>query len=71
MKQTPWDKIVHRAKHIRPDGAVSALCFTQPRKIDLKRSTWTLDDQRVNCPRCREIIDGARQDRLRPPARLR
>lgn len=45
-------KPVHRAKGIRGDGAVSALCFRGPRPIDLSRASWTLRDDGVTCKRC-------------------
>jgi len=49
-------KPIHRAKHIRADGAVSALCFAAPRKINLRQATWTLRDDAVTCPKCREAM---------------
>jgi hypothetical protein len=45
-------KVVHRAKQIRGDGAVSALCFRGPRPIDLSRASWTTRDAAVTCKNC-------------------
>lgn len=50
-------KLVHRAKLIRGDGGVSALCFAQPRKIDLGRATWTNRDEAVTCRRCLALME--------------
>lgn len=49
-------KTIHRAKHIRDDGAVSALCYSQPRAIDLSRATWTIRDEAVTCSRCLALM---------------
>ena len=50
----PRPKVVHRAKHIREDGAVSALCFTTLRAIDMKRASWTFTAEAVTCRKCRD-----------------
>jgi hypothetical protein len=52
-------KIYHRAKHIRDDGKVSALCYKTPRPIDLGRESWVLEDDRVTCSRCLRAIAAA------------
>lgn len=50
-------RVYHRAKHIGPNGEVSALCFKKPRAIDMsKRVTWTTNDAAVTCPACRKLI---------------
>lgn len=41
---------------IREDGAVSALCFKRPRKIDLTRSSWTIRDEAVTCSKCLALL---------------
>lgn len=43
---------VHKAKLVRSDGRVSALCFRRPRPIDLSRASWTLRWSAVTCPAC-------------------
>lgn len=52
-------KPIHMAAKIRDDGAVSPLCSSSPRAINLKQTTWTLRPIAVTCPRCRAIQDGA------------
>ena len=37
-------------------GAVSALCFRQPRAINMRSATWTSDPQAVSCPKCLAIL---------------
>lgn len=53
----PRQRIYHRAKGARADGAVSALCFKVPRAINLRAAFWTLRDEAVTCPKCLEIIN--------------
>jgi hypothetical protein len=53
----PNPKIYHRAKSIREDGAVSALCFKQERPINLRIASWTNRDEAVTCPKCRALMD--------------
>ena len=51
--------VYHIAKHIRADGAVSALCYKTPRPINLKRGqSWVLEAKRATCPKCRKIAAG-------------
>jgi hypothetical protein len=49
-------RLYHRGKHIRDDGAVSALCFKTPRAINMRSSSWTLQDKAVTCPKCLRLI---------------
>lgn len=49
-------RLIHRGDKIRADGAVSALCFSSPRAIDLGRATWTNRDDAVTCPKCRRLL---------------
>lgn len=55
-KKQPRRRIVHRAKHIRGDGAASALCFKRTKAIDMIRATWTTRDEAVTCPKCRKAM---------------
>lgn len=56
-RPAPKSRVYHRAKGIREDGAVSALCFKIPRAINLKAASWTIRDEAVTCPLCLEIIN--------------
>lgn len=50
-------RIYHRAKHIGPNGEVSALCFKKPRAIDMtSRETWTIRDEAVTCRKCKNAL---------------
>lgn len=50
------NKIYHMAHKISPTGAVSALCFTKPRAIDLTRALWTVREHAVTCPKCKAAL---------------
>lgn len=50
-------KIYHKAKHIKENGDVSALCFKKPRKINLKKAHWVFSEEYVTCPKCKKILD--------------
>ncbi len=52
----PQVRIIHRAAKINSSGDVSALCFSRPRAIDMKRASWVLRDETVTCPRCLSLI---------------
>jgi len=53
----PGAKVVPRAEHLRPKGAVSPLCrANRPKAIDLKVESWTLVDAQVTCDVCRAIL---------------
>jgi hypothetical protein len=52
LKQTIKPKPIHMAKGLRDDGAVTALCFTRPRPINLKAATWTNRLSAVTCEKC-------------------
>ncbi len=52
----PPNRMRHRAALINNRGGVSALCFTKPRAIDMKRATWTTSDEATTCPRCQHLI---------------
>jgi hypothetical protein len=45
-------KPYHLAKLISQDGAVSPLCASKPRALNLKRELWTRDRKAVTCKRC-------------------
>ena len=49
-------KIYHRAAGIRADGAVTALCYSKPRKINLAIALWTNRDEAVTCPKCKALL---------------
>ena len=49
-------KPYHRANELSSSGEVSALCFKQPRAIDLSKSLWTIRDEAVTCPKCLKLI---------------
>lgn len=50
-------KPYHRAALINGHGKVSALCFKEPRAIDLGRASWTIRDDAVTCKRCLKKLD--------------
>ena len=52
----PPTRMYHRADKINQHGGVSALCFSRPRAIDMKRATWTTSDSAVTCGRCKALI---------------
>lgn len=52
----PPTRMRHRGDKIDQCGRVSALCFTTPRAIDMKRATWVMNDDGVTCPKCRALI---------------
>ena len=52
----PPTRARHRGDKINSQGAVSALCFSPARAIDMKRSTWTMRDDAVTCPKCNALI---------------
>jgi len=45
-------KIVHLAKLVSPEGDVSPLCAKTPRKLNLKKETWTNRPEAVTCLKC-------------------
>jgi hypothetical protein len=53
-------QLVHFAHLIAPDGGVSPLCAKAPRRINVKRATWTNRPGAVTCPRCIQKITAAR-----------
>lgn len=52
----PPKRVRHRGDKINQRGGVSALCFSKPRAIDMKRATWVMNDDAVTCPKCRALI---------------
>lgn len=52
----PPTRTYHRAALINANGGVSALCFSRPRAIDMKRATWTTQDSAVTCHKCRALM---------------
>lgn len=55
MADTLQLKVYHKA-HLMSERGVSALCFKQPRSIDLKRALWTLRDEAVTCAKCLKVM---------------
>ncbi len=53
----PPTRMRHRGDKINAQGRVSALCFPNPRAIDMKRATWVMNDDAVTCPKCRALIE--------------
>ena len=60
ITRAPKPKPVHRGAHWADDGSVSALCFKQPRAINLKVATWTIVDRQVTCKACLKLMPSAR-----------
>jgi hypothetical protein len=50
-------KLYHYGKRIRADGAVSALCYDTPRKIDLGKASWVLRKNAVTCAKCISLLE--------------
>lgn len=57
----PPIRVRHRGDKIDQRGRVSALCFSKPRAIDMKRATWVMSDEKVTCQKCLALIT-ARKD---------
>jgi hypothetical protein len=53
---TTKPKVMHLAKMVRCDGAVSPLCAKKPRALDLRISTWTIRENAVTCKKCLEKL---------------
>lgn len=47
-------RIYHKARFIRGDGAISALCFKTQRPINLRLASWTNRPEAVTCYRCKK-----------------
>ncbi len=45
-------KPIHFANLISNKGDVSPICALQPRKLNLRRETWTMRKEAVTCPKC-------------------
>jgi len=56
LRPAPRAKIYHMATKINQRGGVSALCFAQPRSINLARASWVLSPENVTCPRCKRLM---------------
>lgn len=52
----PPTRMYHRGDKVDAQGRVSALCFSKPRPIDMRRASWTLADAFVTCPKCAALI---------------
>jgi hypothetical protein len=60
--QQPSKRVFHLARMIDGRGEVSALCFSRPRAINLRRASWVLSPNRVTCPKCKRIIRAHGED---------
>lgn len=49
-------KTAHMAAKCTDKGQVSALCYSRPRAINLRLTTWTIRRDAVTCPRCKAIL---------------
>ena len=56
MKRGAERKVIHKAKHVAPNGDVSPICATEPKALDLQLEGWTLTDRFVNCRRCLHVM---------------
>lgn len=58
MSDDPYHahKPVHMAHRISRAGGVSPLCAAAPRRLNLRRATWTNRREAVTCPRCLERL---------------
>lgn len=52
----PQPKLYHMADMITDQGDVSPLCASRPRKIDLRRASWTIRSEAVTCQRCKMLL---------------
>lgn len=54
---------IHKAAKMRAgDFAISALCFLTPHPIDIRRASYTLDDERVTCKACLSLLQLQKAD---------
>lgn len=55
MNSDPYHDIkpIHMAALISRTGGISPLCAPTPRRINLKRASWTIRAEAVTCARCR------------------
>lgn len=45
-------KVIHFARYISPDGDISPWCAKTPRKINLRKESWTNRKEASNCDLC-------------------
>jgi hypothetical protein len=50
------EPVYHYAAKISPNGDVSALCFTTPKPINLRRASWTIRPNAVTCEKCKRLL---------------
>ena len=53
-------KVYHKAKLVSPEGDISPLCATNPRKLNLKKELWALNDNAVTCKQCLKRLRAVR-----------
>lgn len=49
-------KKYHMAALMSNKGDVSPLCGKKPRKLNLKKELWTLEEGAVTCKKCLELL---------------
>jgi hypothetical protein len=49
------NKPYHMAHLFSSGGDVSPLCAAKPRRLNLRRETWTIRWEAVTCPRCLKL----------------
>ena len=49
-------RIVHKADKANGKGGVSGLCFSRPRSINMKSSSWVLTASGVTCKKCLALL---------------
>lgn len=62
----PPMRMCHRGAKVDQNGRVSALCFSKPHPINMKRESWTTSDAGVTCHKCRALIDARKSDTKDP-----
>lgn len=50
-------KLYHMSDKVNEHGGVSALCFKQPKAIDLRIASWTMRAEAVTCPKCKAKME--------------
>lgn len=49
-------KLIHSARLVSRDGDISPLCARNPRKLDLRKESWTTDPKAVTCQKCKAML---------------
>ena len=51
----PSRRTIHMAALVHESGAVSALCYSEPKRIPYTAS-WTNRPEAVTCPKCKRVL---------------